>query len=265
MRDMRQAISEGRWTESDENVIASEKDKALNEENDLRLMRDQLLKNLQNARTDRGVGLVRTFQQFGKQDIVQELAYRAEKNETTLEEEVQKWISSELARARRRLREVEAVETELANFKKNEQDRRDKALEEELEANERLRQKEDAFREKQHEEQERAVQKEIEAGEELQRREEAFREKLHDEQEKALQKELDEMERIRIREDEWREKQHEEDMRIAHNAFNLPQMTSLSNKGIYMGETTNATIADPTFQMQKNIWNSVQGIQQLLR
>lgn len=157
MRDMKQAISEGRWTESDEKVISVEKDKALNEENDLRRMRDQLLKNLQNARTDKGVGIVRTFQQFGKQDIVQELSYRAEKNETPLEEEVQKWISSELDRARRRLREVESVETELANFKKREQDRRDQALEEELEANERLRQKEEAFREKQREEQEKAV------------------------------------------------------------------------------------------------------------
>ncbi len=247
MRDMRQAISEGRWTESDEKVIAVEKDRALNEENDLRRMRDQLLKNLQNARTDRGVGVVRTFQQFGKQDIIQELSHRAAKNETTLEEEVQKWISDELNRARRKLREVESVETELANFKKKEQDIRDKALEAELEANERLRQKEEAFRE------------------ELQRREEAHREKLQKEQEKALQKELDEMERIRAREDDFRERQYEEDRRIAHNAFNLPQMTSLSNKGIYMGETTNATIADPTFQMQKNIWNSVQGIQQLLR
>ena len=70
-------------------------------------------------------------------------------------------------------------------------------------------------------------------------------------------------------EDSFREKQNEEmenaARKAAYAAFNLPQMTSLSNRGVYMGETTNATIADLTFQMQKNIWNSVQGIQQLLR
>lgn len=162
---MRRAISEGRWTQSDEDLIASEKERALDDENQLRMMRDQLLKNIQNAPWDKGRGIVRTFQQYGKQDVIQGLADQAANNNTTLESEVQKWISTELSSARSRLREIEGVESELVKQKQKMADseermrlERERDLENELEQNERLRQKEEAFREKQMEERERALQ-----------------------------------------------------------------------------------------------------------
>lgn len=66
-------------------MLASEKERLQDDEVSLMAMRQQLLKDFWNSPQDKGRGIVRTFQQYGKQDVIQLLADKAADEGTSLQ------------------------------------------------------------------------------------------------------------------------------------------------------------------------------------
>lgn len=249
---IQKAASEGRWTQSDEDMLESESERLRTDEDRLLQMRQQLLKDFWNTPQDKGRGIVQTFQQYGRQDEIQRLADKAFEQGTSLQTQVEKWISEQLSETRAHLRAIEKAEDAIAKQKQlmaddeaRLQEEKEKALQQELDENERLRQKEDAFREKLLEDEEKERQKEAAK------------------RDRELQKELEAGEKLRRMEEAQREKELEDTRGPAWMRWQ--QKTSLSNQGIYMGEQRTAAMMSPEYQLQKSQLVTLQSILQQLR